>query len=309
MVLLVKGFLDQGRDVEGTIAALQRLMTYSTLVGIYPEWHPRLFGVLSWFKSSGAAGRAYIMQFVQDKISGHARPKQGDAAGGTPKTQDFVEKMILARDKDPEKVTDYHLYMMGLSNVIAGSDTTAISLSAIMYYLLHNPGVLEKLRGEIDSFTTQGRCSPRITFKESQEMPYLQAVIKEALRMHSATGLPLWRVVPAGGAEISGYRFPEGAVVGINTWVAHYDEEVFPAARAFQPERWIAAEQDPERLRLMNDMYMPVGFHRSLGTPTADTVIVRFGFQDLPGQAHLHLGNVKADPPNGPGLRLHHRDG
>ncbi|PKY06181.1 cytochrome protein [Aspergillus campestris IBT 28561] len=255
------GFLDQGHDVKGTIAALQGLMTYSTLVGIYPEWHPRLYGTLSWFKLSGAAGRAYIMQFVQDKIRAHAppSPKQDEAEGGAPKTQDFVEKMMLARDKDPEKVTDYHLYMMGLSNVVAGSDTTAINLSSIMYYLLHNPEVLEKLRGEIASFTAEGRCSPRVTFKESQDMPYLQAVIKEALRMHSATGLPLWRVVPAGGADISGYRFPEGAVVGINTWVAHYNEEVFPEASTFQPERWIEAEQDPERLRLMNDMYMPFG--------------------------------------------------
>lgn len=41
-------------------------------------------------------------------------------------------------------------------------------------------------------------------------MSYLQAVIKEALRMHPATGLPLERVVPAGGATISGYFFPEG---------------------------------------------------------------------------------------------------
>jgi cytochrome P450 len=253
------GFLDRGEDIEGTIAALQRLMTYSTLVGIYPEWHPRLFGPLSRFSWSGAAGREYIMRFVQEKIRGlSVKAELGQVERAPLETQSFVEKMILARDKDPEKVTDYHVFMMGLSNVIAGSDTTAISLSAIMYYLLRYPEVMEKLRREIDVFTAQGKCSDRVTFRESQEMPYFQAVIKEALRMHSATGLPLWRVVPDGGAEINGYFFPAGTVVGINTWVAHYDEEVFPDATTFRPERWIEAESNPEKLKAMNEMYMPV---------------------------------------------------
>jgi cytochrome P450 len=253
------GFLDRGEDTEGTIAALQRLMTYSTLVGIYPEWHPRLFGPLSRFSWSGAAGRAYIVRFVKEKIRGLSiKAELGKAERRPLEAQNFVEKLMLARDKDPEKVTDYHVFMMGLSNVIAGSDTTAISLSAIMYNLLRYPAVMEKLRREIDEFAAQGKCSDRVTFRESQEMPYFQAVIKEALRMHSATGLPLWRVVPDGGAEINGYFFPAGMVVGINTWVAHYDEEVFPDATTFRPERWIEAESNPEKLKAMNEMYMPV---------------------------------------------------
>lgn len=213
------------------------------------------------------------MRYVGERIEQHnAQPKR-DPESQTLQTQDFLEKMTMARDKDPEKVTDYHLFMMGQSNVIAGSDTTAISLSAIMYYLLRSPAVLGRLRREIDEFTVQGRCSARVTFKESQEMPYFQAVMKEALRMHSATGLPLWRQVPAGGAEISGYFFPEGSVVGVNTWVAHYDEEIFPDAKAFRPERWIEAENDPERLKVMSDMYMPVGLTSMIASRRQMTLI------------------------------------
>jgi cytochrome P450 len=245
------------------MAALQKTMVYSTLIGIYPEWHPRLFSSLSHFSWSGAGGRTYIMRYVQDKIQRHNEHPKRDPKQGTLQTQDFLEKMMLARDKDPEKVTNYHLFMMGLSNVIAGSDTTAISLSSIMYHLLHFPEVLEKLRREVEGFTAQGLCSSQVTFKESQEMPYLQAVMKEALRMHSATGLPLWRVVPAGGAEICGRFFPAGTTVGVNTWVAHYDEKIFPNAKRFKPERWIEAESDPDRLKAMNEMYIPVSspFH------------------------------------------------
>ncbi|KAL2826445.1 cytochrome P450 [Aspergillus cavernicola] len=253
------GFLDKGHDIDGTITALQNLMAYSTLIGIYHEWHPSLFGTMSHFSWSGAGGRAYIMRYVQEKIARFKSQPKSDIDHGSLKTQTFLEKMVLAKDKDPEKVTDYHVFIMGLSNVIAGSDTTAISLSSIMYYLLHYPTVLQNLREEIDESITQGRCSDPITFKESQEMPYFQAVMKEALRMHSATGLPFWRVVPSGGAELSGHYFPEGTVVGVNAWVSHNDETVFPDAKTFRPERWIEAETDPARLKIMNELYMPFG--------------------------------------------------
>lgn len=254
------GFLDAGHDIDGAMAALQKVVMYSTLVGIYPSWHPRLFGPLSKFQWSGAGGRSYIAKFVKERIRLHEQKKVDPeiATEHTIQTQDFVEKMILARNQDPEKVTDYHLFIMGQSNVAAGSDTTAISLSSVMWHLLQNPISLGKLRKEIDDFTAQGRCAVDITFKESQEMPYFQCVIKEALRMHSATGLPMWRVVPDGGVEIDGRFFPAGTEIGVNTWVAHYDERVFPDAKTFRPERWLEAESDPEQLKEMNQMYMPV---------------------------------------------------
>jgi cytochrome P450 len=65
------------------------------------------------------------------------------------------------------------------------------------------------LRAEIDEQDAAGNLSNPIQFREAQGLPYLQAVIKEALRLHPATGLPLGRVVPKGGAEIAGHFFPE----------------------------------------------------------------------------------------------------
>lgn len=63
---------------------------------------------------------------------------------------------------------------------------------------------------EIDSAIDRGECSNPITFTEAQKLSYLQAVNKEALRMHPATGLPLYRVVPEEGAMIAGTFFPAG---------------------------------------------------------------------------------------------------
>lgn len=258
------GFLDRGEDVGGIIDALHNAMKYSTLIGIYPRLHPLIFDTMAKFKASGAGGRLKIMDFVQKQMD--KRNARGDDVEKLPEKdetapRDFLEKLLEANKKDPDKTTSYHIFMMGLSNIIAGSDTTAVSLSAILYYLLKTPETLLKLREEIQAFEEEGRCgSLDVSFAESQEMPYLQAVLKEAMRLHAATGLPLWRVVPEGGADICGQFFPAGNVVGLNTWCAHYNEDVFgPDAKEFRPERWLEAERKgSEHLKQMDNYYLPV---------------------------------------------------
>lgn len=263
------GFLDSGEDIDGTIAALDRTMSYSTLVGIYASLHPILFHLTSKLPNSGAQGRLYLMDFVQKQIDtrkserksrdvekGRASARQQDTGSELP--EDFLEKIMNANERDPEKVTQYHIFMMGLSNIIAGSDTTAVSLSAILYHLLHNPASMKKLREEIRTAEREGRCgNPDVKFRESQELPYLQAVIKEALRMHPATGLPLWRVVPSPGIEIAGHFFPGGTNIGVNTWVAHNNPTIFPQPEVFRPERWL--EADASQLKQMDHYWMPFG--------------------------------------------------
>lgn len=240
---------------------MHQVITYSTLVGIYPEWHPRLFGLMSKLKWSGAGGRAYIARFVKDKIKFcEENPDSTDEPGGALKGKSFTSRMLQERDEKPKSVTDFHVFVMGQSNVAAGSDTTAISLSGILWHLTKNPDTLRRLRSELNDFIPRERSSSSITFKETQYMPYFQAVIKEALRMHAATGLPLWREVPSDGAEISGHFFPPGSIVGINAWTSHYDESIFPDALKFQPERWLETETNHERLREMNNSYMPVSY-------------------------------------------------
>lgn len=193
------GFLDAGKDVAGLMEALSKSMPYSTLVGIYPGLHRFLFAIMSWFSVGGAAGRAYLMKFVDEKLSQRRMERKQDAEKPVFKAdesapQDFVDKLLVQNEEDPTKVTAYHVFMMGLSNIIAGSDTTAISLAAIMYYLVRTPAAMGKLREEVEQCDTGGKFSTgHLSFQDSRDMPYLQAVMKEALRLHAATGLPLWK--------------------------------------------------------------------------------------------------------------------
>lgn len=155
-----------------------------------------------------------------------------------------MTKILTAHSDDPEKVTKGDLITMCQSNIGAGSDTTAITLSAILYNLLIHPSTWTRLRDELDNAEKEGRISKPIMFKEAQTLPYLQAVIKEALRVHPATGLPMPRVVPSGGVNIAGHHFPAGTTVGINSWVAHRNTSVFGTdAGEWRPERWLEYDE------------------------------------------------------------------
>ncbi|OAA67679.1 Cytochrome P450 [Cordyceps fumosorosea ARSEF 2679] len=258
------GFLDHGEDISGLLAANHKLIVYGALVGTFPEVHPILYRVMTWLGIGGAAGRNYLLRFTQQRVTQRraemaaAAEASTDEASDEYKPQSFLDKMLVQNEKDPEKVTDDHLISMSLANIVAGSDTTAITLSAILYHLMRNPAALARLRAEVDELEKQGKLDDRghVRFQDGKDMTYLQAVITEALRMHSATGLPLWRDVSKDGLMLSGQYFPEGTTVGLNNWCAHYNEAVFGQdAHEFRPERWLAEQDEVKKL---NAYYLPL---------------------------------------------------
>lgn len=90
------------------------------------------------------------------------------------------------------------------------ADTTSIALTSALFHIANNRDVYLRLKAEVREAEEQGRAHDPISFDEAQALPYFQLVLKEALRIHSSTGLPMWRVVPAGGMEICGKFFPPG---------------------------------------------------------------------------------------------------
>lgn len=265
------GFLDRGEDIRGLIAGLHDLLRYSSLVGIYHKVHAWIFYPSAKLGLFGSRGRVENMKFVRERMALREEERKlryteagmKPPADGTPR--DLLERLWDKHEMEPERLTMFHIFLFCLSNITAGSDTTASTLSGMLYYLLANPRVLGKLKEEIQNVATNGQLSKCPTFKESQQMPYLDAAVKETLRMHPAVGLPLWRVVPEGGVEISGQFIPAGTNIGINAWVAHRNEEVWGNdAGEFRPERWLEAQAEAEagrrgRLQRMEAYYLPFG--------------------------------------------------
>jgi cytochrome P450 len=152
--------------------------------------------------------------------------------------KDFFYYLLNARDPETGKgFTTPELW--GESNllIIAGSDTTSTALASAFFYLVHNPGTLDKLSQEIMS--TFSDVEDIISGPTLSSCHYLRAVIDEAMRLSPPVGGILPREVLAGGLDIDGVFIPEGSVVGTPHYALHHNPAYYPDPFSFKPERWI----------------------------------------------------------------------
>jgi cytochrome P450 len=153
-------------------------------------------------------------QFGADKV----RERRSKSVLSPNEQKDFLSKFLKAAKTSPDIVDDQTVVSYMITNLVAGSDTTAISIRAVLYYLLKTPASYKRLCKEIeDANLPQGPVS----WVKSQELPYLNACIKEAFRMHPAVGVPLERVTPSEYVLPNGQKLPAGTIVGISAWSIH----------------------------------------------------------------------------------------
>jgi cytochrome P450 len=110
-----------------------------------------------------------------------------------------------------------------------------------MLFIISTPRVYHRLQAEIDFAVSNGKISrPVVTDEEARALPYLQAVIREGLRIFPpGTGLAS-KLVPPEGDTFNGMFLPGGTKIGISTWALLRNEEAFGKDSAsFRPERWL----------------------------------------------------------------------
>ena len=124
---------------------------------------------------------------------------------------------------------------------LAGSDTTATILRTGFVSVITNPQIYARLQSECLSADVP--LSSIISNARTLQLPYLQACIKEALRVLPAIGRPLPRIVPPPGKTFAGETFPAGVIVGIPAWTVHRDKKVWGEdADVYRPERWLEGD-------------------------------------------------------------------
>ncbi|KAK3715293.1 hypothetical protein LTR37_007260 [Vermiconidia calcicola] len=257
------GFLDKGGDVDGMMQAIEGMLVYASHIGQVPEMHWWLLGnpLLTMLMPAMETWNETLMFTLKAINSRTSISRDGELELEDGRVgNDMLSKWAAVKSFDPLKMSTRDIVVHLSTNVFAGSDTTAIALRAILYFLMKNPAKMEKLQNEIDDAFKAGKLSHFIQDIEARnELPYLNAVIKEAMRLHPSVGFMFERHVPAGGATICGKYIPEGTIVGISPWVLQHDPEVFPNPESFEPERWMETDKNKEELANMEKHFFSFG--------------------------------------------------
>ncbi|CAK7224304.1 hypothetical protein SEUCBS140593_005529 [Sporothrix eucalyptigena] len=259
------GFVDRGEDVDRIIGNLEWLLDYVSVIGQMPVLD-RLFiknPARMWMSKHGLLNlNSPVVEFAKKRMAEvagaqddeHAKNDKTDKnAADDRKRRDFLTRFRDAHAKDPVFISTDRVLALTVANMFAGSDTTAITLRAVFYYLLKHPPAMQALLAELAQQHHDGRFrrdDALVQWDEVRELPYLGAVINEALRCHPAVGLTLERLVPPQGITVAGCFLPGGTIVGCSAWVLHSNEAIFGAhPECFRPERW--TEATPAQRALM----------------------------------------------------------
>ncbi|PQE19795.1 cytochrome P450 protein [Rutstroemia sp. NJR-2017a WRK4] len=138
----------------------------------------------------------------------------------------IFRKMLAESEKSDSSITDFEVREEAKNLIVAGSDTTGITIMYLLYNVLKNPYLQKQLETEVQTLPEE------FTSADVEELKLLNAVIEEALRLYGAAPGGLPRMVPKGGADIDGYYLPEDITVSTQAYTIHRDPTIFA-----EPER------------------------------------------------------------------------
>lgn len=185
-----------------------------------------------------------LNELIDDHIANNKQQASSrDGAGG--EESDFIDVLLSVQQE--YNLTRDHIKAQLVVMFQAGTDTSFIVLEYAMAELMRNPRLMSKLQDEVRTTKAkQGRRSnddddksvSMVTEDEVKSLPYLQAVIKETLRLHTPAPLLVPHLSMA-DCEIEGYTIPAGTRAIVNSWALARDPGYWVGAEEFMPERFV----------------------------------------------------------------------
>ncbi|KAB1207046.1 Isoflavone 2'-hydroxylase [Morella rubra] len=150
----------------------------------------------------------------------------------------------LSMRRGPEYYSDQIIKGLVMSLLLAGTDTSAVTLEWAMSNLLNHPDVLKKARAELDSQIGQEKL---VEEPEVSRLHYVQNIISETLRLYPAAPL-LVPHMSSSDCTIGGYDVPSNTMILVNAWAIHRDPTVWDDATSFKPERYESGQEHTHKL-------------------------------------------------------------
>ncbi|CAH8386880.1 unnamed protein product [Eruca vesicaria subsp. sativa] len=232
-VALGKKYGGTGIDLKELTERLLRLAGAFT-VGTFVPW----LAWIDWIRGLDRQRAKTKKEFdeIYEKVIQDHEDKDGH---GT----DFVDVLLaIQRDKSIGlEINRMHIKAIIVDAFVGGTDSSSTLLEWEMTELLRHPNCLKRLQEEVRTV-----CKDRSSVSEDdiKDMKYLNAVLKETLRLHPS--IPL--MVPHETIEdvnLRGYHIPAGTMVMINAWAIGREAATWgPDAESFRPERHLNSSAD-----------------------------------------------------------------
>jgi cytochrome P450 len=223
------------------------------------DWLLHKNRLINWIKPEAMSTLfAYVLARVAERRNSPKTLNKADA-DGPDATGDFLDYFLQAEEKKSGKVSPRFLPMWTLANILGGSDSAAAVLRSVICSLVEHPEDLESVREELRNKqrSITGLSLPVPKWREIQDLPFLDACVKESLRLEPPFAMALERVIPSEGASICGRFFPAGTIVGMSPYATHrYRPTWGEDADLWRPRRWL--EGDPERIRKLEASLLTV---------------------------------------------------
>ncbi|KAI0308517.1 cytochrome P450, partial [Amylostereum chailletii] len=204
---------------------------FNAVIGVIPlRWRPLVTRFIPWL-NRGSKCVSSLAGIAATSVSKRLSVPNSRA--------DFLTRLLQGKDDEGKPLGAEELTAESVTLLTGGSDTISNTLGSIMYRIASSPRCQDSLTKELKE-AIGADDAPVCSFADVKNLPYLEAAVNEAMRLHSTIGLGLPREVPEGGLTILGHTFVPGTVVSVPAYTVHRDVSVWgPDAHEFRPERWL----------------------------------------------------------------------
>jgi cytochrome P450 len=283
--------LEMEGEAESVGPALARVMEHfaSMQALLLPDWLP----------TPENLGYRAAVDRLDALVSGlvQRRRETGTDAG------DLLSLLLQVQDEDGSRMSDQQIRDEVLTLVLAGHETTAITLAFCWHLLARHPEAQAALHRELDSVL--GGRAP--TVEDLPALTFTEHVVKESLRLYP----PAWSLSREAleDDEVDGWRIRAGAMVVMNPWTVHRDARFYEEPEAFRPQRWAGGLEQ----RLPRFAWFPfgggprlcigVGFALMEARLVLASLAQRFRFERVPDDEVELLPSITLRPKHGVKVR------
>lgn len=249
------------RTVRRNLEPLGRRFEPNPLRPLIPDWAPTrenreyeaAIETLENVLDDILAERRGTQYDAPDPASGGNRDRRGDERPnsdisdrrGDEQPMDLLSILLRAQDRNEQ--TDEQLRDEMMTMLLAGHDTTALTLTYTWYLLSEYPAVERRVHDELNAVV--GNDAP--TAETATELEFTDSVVREAMRLYP----PVYGIFrePQVDVNLGGYRVPAGSAVLLPQWVVHRSSRFWDDPETFDPDRW---ERNADRPQFA---YFPFG--------------------------------------------------